>query len=105
MQISCFVDFNIELISYFRTHFKECIAYIDNMSHVMRKPVYAICDQHSLSSTFVVRCLDSIIIRNFKPLASFCGSAGWFESYLVINPEDRFSHDEAHINIKVMPVL
>ena len=33
-----------------------------NMSHVMRKPVYAIC-QHlrSLISTFVVRCLDSII--------------------------------------------
>ena len=44
--------------------------YIDNMSHVMRKPVYAICKQqgadqpahpHSLISTFVVCCLDSII--------------------------------------------
>ena len=33
------------------------------MSHVMRKPVYAICEQQrrSLISTFVVRCLDSII--------------------------------------------
>ena len=29
-------------------------------------------------------------------LASFCGCAGRFESYLVANPEDRFSRDEAH---------
>ena len=33
------------------------------MSHVMRKPVYAICEQQSLISAFVVRCMDSI-----KPL-------------------------------------
>ena len=55
-----------------------------------------------LISTFVVRYLDSIIIsgfyiRNFKPLASFSGSAGWFESYLVTNPEDRFPRDLAQI--------
>ena len=33
------------------------------MSHFMRKPVFAICEQQrrSLISTFVVRCLDSII--------------------------------------------
>ena len=40
------------------------------MGHVMRKPVYAICEQkgadqpahlRSLISTFVVRCIDSII--------------------------------------------
>ena len=35
--------------------------------------------------------------RNFKPLASFCGCASRFESYLVGNPIDRFSHDEAQI--------
>ena len=55
----------------------------------------------SLISTFVVRCLDNIIpgfyIRNFKPVPSFCGCAGRFESYLVENPEDRFSRDEAQI--------
>ena len=55
----------------------------------------------SLIRTFVVRCLDSIIssfhIQNFKPLASFCGCTGLFESYMVENPEDKFSHDEAHI--------
>ena len=35
-------------------------------------------------------------------LASFCGCAGRFESYLVENPEDRFSRDEAHI--RMIPV-
>ena len=58
----------------------------------------------SLISTFVIRCLDSLInissfyIRNFKPPASFCGYAGRFESYLVENPKDRFSRDEAQIS-------
>ena len=47
------------------------------LSHVKRKPVYAICEhQFSLISTFVVRCRDSIIssfyIRNIKTLASLC---------------------------------
>ena len=33
------------------------------MSHIMRKPVYVMCEQHPLSliSAFVVHCLDSII--------------------------------------------
>ena len=30
-------------------------------------------------------------------LASFFSWAGRFESYRVENPEDRFSHDEAHV--------
>ena len=30
-------------------------------------------------------------------LAGFFSSADWFESYLVENPEDRFSRDEAHM--------
>ena len=52
----------------------------------------------SLISAFVVRCLDIPLyntsicyIRNFKPLASLCSWSGWFESYQVRNPEDRFS--------------
>ena len=56
----------------------------------------------SLISTFVVRCLESIMssfyMRNFKSQASFCGCAGQIESYLVENPEDKLSRDEAHIN-------
>ena len=39
----------------------------------------------------------SFYIRNFKTLACVCSWAGRFESYLVANPEDRFSHDEARI--------
>ena len=35
-------------------------------------------------------------MQNLKPLASLCSWAGQFESYLVRNPEDRFSHDEAY---------
>ena len=32
-------------------------------------------------------------IQSFKILASFCGWAGWFESYLVKIPKDTFSRD------------
>ena len=56
---------------------------------------------HSLISALVVRCLDSIIpllaIAEISRLASLYSWAGWFESYLVANPEDRFSRDGAHI--------
>ena len=55
------------------------------VSHIMRKPFFAICEQQRLRSAcasvqsdqqFVVRCLDSIIssfyIGSSMPLASFC---------------------------------
>ena len=38
-------------------------------------------------------------IRTTKAQISLCILADWFESYLVRNPEIRFSGDEAHINI------
>ena len=41
--------------------------------------------------------LVSISVLYFKPLAIFYGCAGQFVSYLVANPEDRFSRDEAQI--------
>ena len=34
---------------------------------------------------------------NFITLASLCSLVDRFESYLVENPEDKFSRDEAHI--------
>ena len=83
------------------------------MSLVMRKPGFVLCEQQrrrsawhpcSLISTFIVRSLDSIIpvvamyyVLNFKNLDSLCSWAGWFESYLVAKPEDRFLRDEAHM--------
>ena len=90
---------------------RQINALIGHMSHVMRKPVYAICeqqrrrsacasaqsDQHLCCSLPRQYNVSSFYIRNFKPLASFFGCTGRFESYLVKNPEDRFSRDEAHI--------
>ena len=51
----------------------------------------------SLISVFVVRCLDSLFTCSFKTLASLWSWSGRFESYLVANPEDRFSRVEAQI--------
>ena len=76
-----------------------------------KKPVYTICeqqrrrsacasaqsDQHLCCSLPRKYNISSFYIRNFKPLASFCGCVGWFESYLVENHEDRFSRDEAQM--------
>ena len=89
-----------------------------HLSHVMRKPVLAICeqqrtrsacasaqsDQHlccSLLSTYNAYTCE---IQTFKPLASLCSWAGRFESYLVRNPEDRFSRDVAHLIMTVRKV-
>ena len=75
----------------------------------MRKCVDAICKQHprSLISAFVVRCLGSIIplvpiseISSLHLASVTC--AGRFESYLVENPEDRFSCDEAHFKSRFL---
>ena len=54
----------------------------------------------SLISAFVVRCLDSIIplvSSLYLASVSVCSWSDWFESYLVANPEDRVSRDEAQI--------
>ena len=83
----------------------------NDMSHIMRKPVYAICEQQRSRSAWAFAQSDqrlfcslpryynssSFYIQNFKFLPSFCGCAGQFESTLVANPEDRFSRNEAHI--------
>ena len=80
------------------------------MSHVMTKPVYAICDikdadqpAHpcSLTSVFDVPCLDCIIpilaISKISRLHLVCSWAGRFESNLVANRKDRFSRDVAQM--------
>ena len=77
----------------------------------MRKPVYAICEQQRRRSACASAQSDqrlcyslprscntsSFYIQNFKTLASICGCADQFEPYLVANPEDRFSRDEAQV--------
>ena len=76
----------------------------------MRKPAYCICENkdadqlrgnREADQRLCFRYTDSTdpstsYIRNFKPLAIFCDSAALLVSDLVGNPEDRFSHNEAH---------
>ena len=75
----------------------------------MRKPVYDICKQQrhrsdcaNAQSDLHLCCplprsynTSSFYIQIFKPLPSFCGCTGRFVSYLVANPEHRFSCDKA----------
>ena len=57
-----------------------------------------LCRGLTSQSTIFQSCRDgSFYIQNFKLLASFCGCAGWFEPYVVENPKDRFSCDEAQV--------
>ena len=44
-------------------------------------------------------------MQNLKSLAGLYNWAGQFESYLVANPEDRFSHDEAQLCINFNPFI
>ena len=77
----------------------------------MRKPDFCICENkdadqlrgnHEADQHLCFRYIDSTIpllssLRNFKPLAIFCGCTARFVSDLVGNPEDRFSQNEAHL--------
>ena len=78
----------------------------------MRKPAFCICENkdadqfrgnREADQRLCFRCTDSTIPLHFKPLANFCPCTAWFVSDLVENPEDRFSHNEAHIpNLSVL---
>ena len=81
------------------------------MRRIMRKPVYAICEQQRRRSDCTSAQSDkhlccslprqyntsSFYMHNLKPQPSFCSRAGRFVSYLDGNPEDRFSRDVAQI--------
>ena len=83
------------------------------MSLIMRKSAYAICDQQryrsacaSVQSDQHLCCslpreynISSFYICNFMTLSSFLSWADRFESYLVKNLEDRFSRDEAQMGV------
>ena len=59
-------------------------------------------DQHLCCSLLRLYNISSSYIRNFQPLPSCWSWAGWFESYLVENPKDRFSHDEAQTYVSLV---
>ena len=85
----------------------------------MRKGAFCICenkDADLLGSNCAADqrlCFcytDSTIPLLFKPLAIFCGSTARFVSDLVRNPEEWFSHNEAHMgackmSLQMMPVV
>ena len=78
------------------------------LPYVNNKGAHQPAHPQSLISTFVVHCLDSIItclIQVFKTLAGLCNLAGWLESYLLANPEDRVYRDEAHFRATGKTVL
>ena len=77
---------------------------LDNMSHVMRKPAFAICEPQSRRSACASAQSDQRLCcsllgqynistcysQNFKTLASLISWSGRFESYLVANPKTGF---------------
>ena len=73
----------------------------------MRKLAFCICKNKDpavtaqlisvfVFATWIVQSL-YCLYPNFKPLAIFCGCTARFVSDLVGNPEDQFSHNEAHM--------
>ena len=64
------------------------------------KTRFCICENKDADQLFSLHVWynpSTTLIRNFKPLAIFCGCPARFVSDLVGNPEDRFSHNEAHL--------
>ena len=84
-----------------------------HMSLVVRKPAFCICENKKADSLHSNCAADqrlcfryryynppTSVIQFFKPLAIFCCCTARFVSDLVGNPEDRFSHNQAHIYSK-----
>ena len=60
---------------------------------------FAVTTKMISAFVFAIRIVQSLYFLDpkFKPLVIFCDCAAWFVSDLVGNPEDRFSHKEAHL--------
>ena len=56
-----------------------------------------LCDNRKADQRLSFHYIASTIPLLLKPLAIFCDSTARFVSDLVGKPEDRFSHDAAHI--------
>ena len=73
------------------------------MSHVMRKPVYALGEQERRRSACPSAESDQhLLVADSKTAAtaSFCSWAGGFVSYLAAKAQDWFSHDVAHVTVE-----
>ena len=79
----------------------------------MRKPAFCICENkdadqlrgnREADQRLCFRYTDStipLLPKSEISLAVFCGCTARFVSDLVENPEDQFSHNEAHMKIVV----
>ena len=72
----------------------------------MRIPAFCICENKDADQLHGNREADQRLCFRYrdsttpplpKPQAIFCGCAAQFVSDLIGNPEDRFSHNEAHM--------
>ena len=86
-------------ILYEPRHEKICFTIYEQQACASAQSDQRLC--YSLPRLYII---SSFYIRNFKALASFGGCAGRFVSYLVGNPEDRFSRDEAHMSFEILYV-
>ena len=85
----------------------------------MRKPDFRICEKKAADQLrgnceadqrLCFFYTDSTIpllpkSKIFKPVATFCGFTARFVLDLVGNPEDGFSHDEAHLVALMLPCV
>ena len=67
--------------------------------HMRYKDVDQLCGNRETDQRLCFCYTESAIPLLSKPLAIFCDFTARFVWDLVGNPEDRFSHNEAHINI------
>ena len=79
-----------EKFSFDNSHINCHISPLKQMSPIMRKPVFAICEQQRCRSACASMQSDQ---HHCWSLGNFWSWACRFESYLVENPEERFSHD------------
>ena len=88
------------------------VAVVGHLNRVMKKPAFCICENKDADQLRGNRKADQRLCFRYiystipplpkseisKHLAIFCGCAARVVSDLVGNPEDRFSHNEAHLS-------
>ena len=86
-----------------RLYFRICKSrFSHDAAHMslVRKPACCICENKGADQLGGNREADQRLCFRYKVqfLAILCACTAWFVPDLVGNPEDRFSHNEAHIN-------
>ena len=83
-----------------------CLPFTHNMSRIMRKPAFCICENEGADQLHGNHAADQRLcfslyvkynLRKFMPPAICCGCTARFVSDLLGNPENRFSLDYAQM--------